>query len=109
MTIKDRVEAILKASRAARNSDKDLQIIYLQKAGMNLSYEQIKVFKELPSMETIRRIRQSLQEQGKYPADSEVEKERYNKYVNTRQNIKSQSPEQLLEARGYRVKPWGEE
>lgn len=31
-----RVENILQASRAARNSDKELLIIYMQKSGMNL-------------------------------------------------------------------------
>jgi hypothetical protein len=109
MTIKQQVENILRASRQARNSDSELQIIYMQKAGMNLTPEQVETFKSLPSMETIRRIRQKLQEEGKYPADSEVEQARYNKFVDTKQNINhTSSPEELLEARGYRILPYGQ-
>lgn len=109
MTIKERVANILKASSAARNSDTELQIIYMQKSGMNLSDEQLRIFRELPHMETIRRIRQKFQENGEYPADREVEQARYNKYVNTKQNISgTKNPEQYLESLGYRVLPYGE-
>lgn len=109
MTIKQRVEAILKVSRMARNSDTELQIIYMQKSGMNLTEQQQQVFRDLPSMETIRRIRQKLQEEGKYLADAEVEQARYNKFVETKQSINSNlSPEKYLESKGYRVLPYGQ-
>lgn len=103
MTIAQRVENILRASKAARNSDTELQIIYMQKSGMNLSEAQKQKFRELPHMETIRRTRQKLQEQGKYPADEEVNEARFEKYKQVKQNINYDSPEQLLEARGYRI------
>lgn len=108
MTIKQRVENILRASRMARNSDTELQIIYMQKSGMNLSQEQQQKFRELPSMETIRRIRQKLQEEGKYPADAEVEEARYQKFKEVKQNIQTDDVEKLLESQGYRILPYGE-
>lgn len=108
MTVTERVENILKVSKNARNSDRELLIIYMQKSGMNLSDEQIKIFRKLPSMETIRRIRQKLQENGKYLADKGVEEQRYNKFKQVKQNIKHESPEKLLEKLGYKVLEWGE-
>lgn len=80
MKVSERVENILKASHAARNSDRELQIIYMQKAGLELTPKQIELFRKLPSMETIRRTRQSLQEQGKYPADEAVDNARFEKF-----------------------------
>ena len=112
MTIKQRVENILRVSKTARNSDDDLQIIYMQKSGMKLSNEQIKLFKDLPKMETLRRIRQKLQEEGKYLADSEVEKERYQRFKATRSSISrstSDEIEQIITGdKEYKVMAWGE-
>lgn len=84
MNTKQRVEAILRAVPKTRDSDKELLIIFMQKAGMELSDRQIAKFKTLPSMETIRRIRQDLQQKGKYPASKAVEDERFNKFNNWR-------------------------
>ena len=109
MTIKQRVENILRASRQARNSDIELQIIYMQKSGMELTEKQIQTLKSLPAMETIRRIRQKLQEDGEYPPAEAVNEARYNKYKYVRSNIKSSnSPEKYLESNGYRVLPYGQ-
>ena len=77
MNTKTRVESILKYCPKARNSDKELLVIYLQKSGMELTDKQIEVFMNMPSTESIRRIRQKLQEEGKYLADKEVEDKRY--------------------------------
>lgn len=109
MTIKQRVEAILKVSRMARNSDRELYIIYMQKAGLKLTPEQVELYRSLPSTDTLGRIRRKLQEEGKYPADPEVNEARYNKFVDTTQNINHVgSPEELLEKQGKRVLPWGQ-
>ena len=81
----------------ARNSDRELIIIYMQKFGMNLTPQQIQKFRDMPSVETIRRVRQKLQEQGKFPADQAVDDARFSKYQNVRANIVSESPEKLLE------------
>lgn len=80
MKISDQVEAILKASHAARNSDRELLIIYMQKFGLELSDKQQALFRKMPSTETIRRTRQALQEQGKYPADEAVDNARFEKF-----------------------------
>jgi hypothetical protein len=111
MTNLQRVEAILKASRLARNSDIELFIIYMQKAGMNLSNEQIQKFRELPDMQTLGRIRRKLQEQGKYEADPEVNEVRYNKFKQVKSEVKQDDPEKAVEALGYRVihEPWEEQ
>lgn len=95
MTITERVSNILKYSRDARNSDDELQIIYMQKSGMDLTSRQIRLFKDLPSMETIRRIRQKLQEQGKYPADHEVNEARYAKHKAVRESARDVEPQRL--------------
>lgn len=87
MNVTQRVSNILGASHAARNSDLELLIIYMQKSGMALSDEQIRTFKAMPSMETIRRTRQKIQMDGKYPADPKVNEARYNKFKNVRQYI----------------------
>ena len=111
MTITQRVENILKVSHQARNSDTELLIIYMQKAGMELTPRQVEVFKKLPSMETIRRIRQKLQEQGKYRADQSVETARYNKFKVMRGSAgvtTAQEAERILESQGYKVRDWGE-
>lgn len=89
MKTSDRVENILQASRAARNSDKELLIIYMQKSGMNLTAEQIRIFKDMPSAETITRVRRQLQEVGKYPADEDIDNARFEKY----QQMKYKTPQ----------------
>lgn len=80
MKVVDQVENILKASHKARNSDKELLIIYMQKFGLELTPRQVELFKEMPSTETIRRVRQQLQMEGKYPASEEVDNARFEKY-----------------------------
>lgn len=108
MRISEQVEGILRVSRAARNSDRELLLIYFQKFGMDLSPRQIELFRQMPSTETIRRTRQSLQEKGKYPADQAVEEARFEKYKAVKQGIGYETPEALLEQQGYTVLEWGE-
>lgn len=99
-SITQRVENILRASEKARNSDKELLVIYFQKSGMNLSEQQIDVFRKMPSTETIRRVRQSLQEQGKYPASETVNEKRYSKFREMRGSVgvaSTQQTERILE------------
>lgn len=102
MTTAEQVENILKFSHKARNSDTELLIVYMQKYGLNLTDAQIQKLKEMPSSETITRIRRKLQEQGKYPADQDVNEARYEKFK------EYQDPEKILERKGYYVRPFGE-
>lgn len=108
LKINERVENILKASVRARNDDRELLLIYLQKSGMNLSQQQIDIFRSLPAFETITRVRRDLQMQGKYPASPEVEEARYKKFQEVRHNINHENPEVLLERQGKVVLPWGQ-
>lgn len=105
MTIKQQVENILKYSSQARNSDKDLEIIYMYKAGMNLTSEQVAIFRKMPSMETIRRCRQQIQMEGKYPPKPEVEKQRFAKFV-AMKSTAAHDPEETLSRSEY-IKKYG--
>lgn len=108
MKVKEQVENILKYVAKTRDSDKELYIIYMQKSGMELSERQIEKFRKLPSLETIRRTRQQLQEEGKYLATPEVEKERYRKFKEMRGNIMyHDDPEKILESQGKVILPYG--
>ena len=97
MTITQQVEAILRFVPLARSSDKELFVIYMQKYGLELTPKQIELFKKMPSLETVRRTRQHIQEQGKYPPTKEVEEARYKKYQAMKQSVGLVDPEYELE------------
>ena len=80
-TIKDRVEWILENYPETRNDDFYLYIIYVREFEPELSkhidYIPYNLIKKAPRFETIRRMRQKLQEAGLYPpTDPEVMKKR---------------------------------
>jgi len=75
-TITNRVRSVLAHAPFARKSDKELYLIYMQKSGMNLTPDQIQIFREMPSLETIRRVRQKIQEGGEYLPDDETRRDR---------------------------------
>ena len=109
MNVTQTVESILRDHKQARNSDKALMAYYMQLEGMNLTKEQLLIFKDMPSMETIRRVRQALQADGQFPAESTVATERQRKANVIEQNIPISKPEDVekhLEARGYVIAPW---
>ena len=104
LTTKQRVANILAVSRSARNSDKELLIIYMQRSGMALTPHQQEIFRKL-NMESIRRQRQILQhDEGKYPADEVVDKARYDRFKRVRGN--SHEIEKVIEDRV--IMPWGQ-
>jgi hypothetical protein len=115
VNIAERVKNIMQAVPATRSSDKELEIVYMQKAGMDLTPAQVNLFKQLPSMETIRRIRQKIQESGELLATPEVEKARFEKYKKTKGAIGVTNPveaEELLDGTlvlpdGTKVLPYG--
>lgn len=80
MKILEQVESILRYVPRARNSDRELFIIYMQKSGMSLTPAQERKFRDMPSLETVRRSRQLLQERGLYPADKAVDEQRHEKF-----------------------------
>lgn len=110
MTVKQRIKAILTVSHAARNSDKSLWLIYAQKSGMKLTEAQIEVFRDMPSMETLRRTRQVIQNtEGSLRPDQEVSDARFNKFKEMKSSIPfMDEPSKILETNGYRVLPYGQ-
>lgn len=101
MKTRDRVENILKVSRASRNSDTELLILYMQKSGMELTPTQKDIFRKMPSMETITRIRRQLQEEGKYEATQSVQENRFNKMKEHQEEYGD--PHAHLAKLGYRI------
>lgn len=109
MKVTQQVENILKASKAARNSDKELFIIYAQKFGLDLDARQIQRLRDMPSFETLRRVRQKIQEGGKYKADKVVEESRKFKSFQMQQQAPRFTPEGLEQTlNGQVILPWGE-
>lgn len=98
------VEQVLSTSREARNSDKELLLRVMERFGLYLSDTQKQKFRDMPQFETIRRIRQKLQESGKYLADQVIGKERSFKGLSMQQrNPNVEKIEQVIE---YKAIPW---
>jgi hypothetical protein len=96
MTIKQQVENVLAVSNAGRNSHKEVQVIFMQKYGMALTPEQIEIFKKMPSMESIRRDIQIIQNrEGKYRPTKEVEDARYEKFEKMK-STHAEDPDKIL-------------
>lgn len=75
---------------------------------MNLSPEQMERFRKMTSLETLRRVRQKIQESGKYPATDVVKKERHWKSMQMQQQaptFKADGLERTLN--GQVIHPWG--
>ena len=84
-TWKERVEYVLKNYPYARNDDFYLWLIcvrlFCPEASKFIKFIPPRIFKRFPHFETIRRVRQKLQEKGKYlPTDPRVLKKRKKLY-----------------------------
>lgn len=109
MGVTQQVENILRVSVQARNSDKELFIIYMQKFGLDLDARQIQRFRDMPSLETLRRVRQKIQESGRYKASKKIEDSRKFKGLQMQQQAPSFTPQGLEKTlNGQVVLPWGE-
>lgn len=89
------VSAILSRSKIARNSDRHLLLEFMQVMGMELKPYQQELFLSLPSLESVRRVRQKLQENGKYLADEKIAHERDYKSMRMQQMTPGASPETI--------------
>ena len=108
MKLTTQVENILKFSKASRNSDTELILVYMEKYGIVLTEHQKELYRSMPSTDTITRIRRKLQEQGKYEANEAVNEVRYQKFKDIRNNITFiEDSEQVLISQGYKIAPWG--
>lgn len=89
------VRGILSRSRMARNSDRHLFLEFMQAGGMELSPKQQEIFLHMPSLESARRVRQKLQENGEFPADAKIATERDYKSMRMQQMTPSAKPESI--------------
>lgn len=102
------VEDILRNHANARNSDRALFLHFMQKQGMELTRRQVEIFRDMPSLESVRRIRQKLQEQGKFEADTVVKTERSRKAMVLNQAAPAYNAENISRTINTpRVLPWG--
>ena len=107
MRVSNIVQKVLGYSREARNSDKVLLLKVWEECGLYLTETQKLKFKDMPSAETIRRIRQKFQEKGMYLAGQRIGRERKFKSFRMQQmNPKEDKVENLLEQGAL---PWMEE
>ena len=84
----DLVKQQLEEYPFTRNSDRHLILRVWAEQGLFLSPDQKELFlHQVSTPETIRRIRQKLQQQGLYPCDPEVDRRRYEQFKETRQDI----------------------
>ena len=81
------VEQTLANKPDTRDSDKLLLLDVWYKLGFGFSETQRKRFMDMPSAETITRIRRKLQEKGKYPAANNIKKTRQLKSMVVQQNM----------------------
>lgn len=106
MKISDVVESTLAHYEAARSNDRLLLIQVWEAQGFIMTPEQKAKFMELPSAETIRRVRQKIQEEGKYPANEYVRKQRKFKGMQVQQIIpktKSEKVEEIIQHRLFNL------
>lgn len=87
MRVKDKVARVLSQKPETRDNDKLLMLYVWQIEGLHLSDSQLEKFKNASSPESIRRMRQKMQEEGQYRASEAVEQKRYELYEQTRNAI----------------------
>lgn len=89
------VQNLLRDNAKMRNNDRLLILTVWENYGFKLTDEQRQKFWDLPSAETIRRIRQKLQEKGDYPADASVARVRRHRSMVMQQNMPTSKPERI--------------
>lgn len=78
-----------------RNSDKALIVRVWAEQDLHLNYHQLQKFFSVASPETMRRIRQKIQEKGQYLADDRVKTERRFKSYRMQQITPKATPKYL--------------
>ena len=89
------VKETLKNNFQSRNSDRILLLEVWESYGLFLTPQQRIAFMDVPSAETIRRIRQKIQEEGKYPPTESIRKHRKFKSLQIQQSIPNTKPENV--------------
>lgn len=71
--VENKIVEVLKAHPEARNSNDELVIAVWEAYGISLTPQQVRKLKDIPSFETITRVRRKLNEQGLYLATPNVQ------------------------------------
>ena len=87
MRVKDKVARVLSTNKDTRDNDKLLMLQVWGIESFYLTDNQKKAFIKSSLPESIRRMRQKMQEEGKYRASEEVEEKRYQMYTETKDAI----------------------
>lgn len=95
MIVSKLVERILSQDEASRSNDKRLWLAVAKYYGLEFTKEQMSKFFDMPSFETVRRIRQKLQEQGSYQASPEVARHRRWRGMQVQQKIPATNPDRV--------------
>lgn len=75
---------------------------------MDLDARQVQRFRDMPSFETLRRVRQKIQEDGKYKASKRVEDSRKFKAMQMQQTVPTFKVDQVEKTlTGQTILPWG--
>lgn len=94
MNVSDSVERILREWPETRDSDNKLIVAFFQLRGANFTRKQMDLLESV-SFESIRRSRQKIQEEGRYPATERVKKARKFKAMRVQQIAPKASPNYL--------------
>lgn len=95
MLINKTVEAILRDEPVTRNSDKALLLHVWRKLGLNLTAEQMAKLRDMPSAETITRVRRKIQEGGQYQATERIKSTRHHKDLSMQQIAPAATPKYI--------------
>lgn len=95
MLINKIVEQLLRDNPKTRSSDKELLIAFWDSQGLCLTPAQREQFRNLPSTETVRRIRQKIQEGGLYAADQRIRSTRHHKSLSMQQIAPAATPKYI--------------
>lgn len=95
MRVSETIENVLGSNIEARSNDKILMLAVGERYGLILNEHQRQTFMKMPSFETIRRVRQKLQENGLYKASDEVRRQRKFKGIRNQQMMPQSKPEKI--------------
>jgi len=96
-TVTAAVEQTLKNNKKARNNDTYLTLLVLEQLGYaeyNYTHDHYQItigqkeLQQMPALESIRRTRQKLQQQGKYPPTQQTQQHRKQQEQKIRQKMK---------------------
>lgn len=107
MNLTSQIKSVLNQNTLARDSDQELIIQVLLKRGIEFTFRQLQIVREL-NFESVRRTRQRLQATGKFLPSPEVAEQRKKKAKAVRQNIVNATPEETEKMISRQPLEWGQ-